>query len=183
MRAAHHLARLVEDVVDLGRANIGPLDLGPVSVPEAVNEAIGMVKQAHGLRPICVRTYLSEGLPPVVADRPTLARCLRHLVDNAVKFSPAGSEVQVQAEVAQDSNFVRFSVRDQGDGIPAAELEKVFEGFYQVDGSTTRRHDGAGVGLALVKMLLEAQGASIAVESVVGRGSLFYFQLPIADGR
>lgn len=180
VNAARQLERLVRDVVDLGSARVGPLAIRPISASEAVRVAITMVGPAAAPRRISIAADVPASLPAVMADDQALARCLRHLLDNAVKFSPVGASVEVRAQLAHHGRSVRLSVRDRGIGIPGQHLDKIFQGFYQVDGTTTRRHGGAGVGLALAKLLLEAQGSSIHVESVEGQGSQFYFELSVA---
>jgi signal transduction histidine kinase len=182
VKSVLRLERLVDDVVDLGRTQAGPLALQPTSPAESIRTALAAVAPAAEARGIRVQAEIAAGLPPVLAEPQALARCLRHLLDNAVKFSPAGSAVLVQAAPG-GAGKVRFSVTDQGEGIPADQLQKVFQEFYQLDGSATRRYGGTGVGLALVKMLLEAQGAEIRVESRPGQGSRFYFELETVQGR
>jgi signal transduction histidine kinase len=180
MQSAHQLDRLVQDVVDLDRSHYGPLDLRPTSVATSLREAVGMVEQAHASRRVNIVADLPEPLPAVLADATALTRCLRHLLDNAVKFGPEGSVVRVRAEVIPWASRLRLSVHDDGPGIPAAELARVLRGFHQIDGSSTRRHRGAGVGLALVKMLLEAQGSKLVIEPAQGQGGTVGFELPLA---
>jgi hypothetical protein len=125
-----------------------------------------------------VKLNLPGDLPPVLADRAALTRILRHLLDNAIKFGPRGNTVEMVAEPQRA--FVRLAVRDHGPGILAEQLPNIFQAFFQADGSSTRPAGGLGLGLALVKSLVEAHGSQIHVESVEGEGSLFYFELPRA---
>ncbi len=113
------------------------------------------------------------------ADRAALARVLRHLIDNAIKFSPEGSQVRLSAQAGD--GLVRVGVRDQGAGIPPHERGRIFQSFYQSDGSSTRKAGGIGLGLALVKRLLEAHGTNINIHSEPGRGTEFWFALEAAD--
>ena len=101
------------------------------------------------------------------------------LLDNAIKFTERGGKVILSAH--QEETGVTVCVSDTGIGIPARELETIFEPFYQLDGSTTRRHGGTGLGLALVSRITEAHGALIRVDSKVGEGSSFEFTLPLAE--
>jgi two-component system phosphate regulon sensor histidine kinase PhoR len=120
-------------------------------------------------------------LPLVLADRERVREILLNLLDNAVKYSPQGGEIVV--ELQPTNGTVAVSVTDQGIGIPAAELDHIFERFYRVDTTDDREIYGHGLGLYIVKKLVEAHGGSIAVESTVGQGSRFTFTLPANRGR
>jgi two-component system phosphate regulon sensor histidine kinase PhoR len=115
----------------------------------------------------------------VLADEDKLKWAMQQLVDNAVKFTPGGGRVTLSA--APDSRRVRLSVQDTGIGIAANRLEDIFDDFRQLDGSSTRHFGGTGLGLSLVRRIIEAHGARIHVESREGRGSLFAFSLPTAN--
>jgi signal transduction histidine kinase len=122
-------------------------------------------------------TYdLTPELPPVTADEEKLYWTLLQLVDNGIKFTPEGGSVTIIA--ADDDQRVRVTVRDTGIGIPPERLDDIFEPFRQLDGSSTRRYGGTGLGLALVRRILDAHGAHMEVQSTSGRGSAFSFGLP-----
>ncbi len=106
-----------------------------------------------------------------------LRRVLDNLVDNAIKFTPAGGDVQVQLD--HDEKHIHLRVIDTGIGIPESQLTRIFDRFYQVDGSMTRRYGGTGLGLALVKEIVEAHGGAVSVESTAGEGSTFHVTLPL----
>jgi signal transduction histidine kinase len=110
------------------------------------------------------------------ADRDRVNQVLDNLLGNAIKFSPNGGRITVQ--LAAVDGMVQVSVSDTGIGIPADQLERIFDRFYQVDGSATRKFGGAGLGLTIVKRIVEAHGGRIWAESQVGRGSTFLFTLP-----
>jgi signal transduction histidine kinase len=110
----------------------------------------------------------------VTVDRDRIRHVFINLLTNASKYSPEGSEITLYAELAPDG-FMRFGVRDQGPGIPAASLPYVFEKFYRVPGETTK---GAGLGLAIAREIVVAHGGSITCTSAPGAGSDFYFLLP-----
>ena len=116
-------------------------------------------------------------LPAFPGDFTRLAQALHQLLDNACKFSPEATTVTITAEVTEDDAII--SVTDQGIGIPLEEQAYIFDRFYQVNGSTTRRYGGAGLGLAVVKETVEAHGGQVTVESVVGKGSTFSIRLPL----
>jgi signal transduction histidine kinase len=118
---------------------------------------------------------LTPDLPPVIADEEKLYWALLQLTDNAIKFTPQGGRVVLGAQAGDQQ--VRVSVYDSGIGIPASRLEDIFEPFRQLDGSTTRRYGGTGLGLALVRRIVEAHGSQVEVESAEGQGSTFAFAL------
>ncbi len=127
-----------------------------------------------------LRLEVSSPLPPLQADPNFLGHVVENLLDNAVKFSPNGGVVQVRAWAERDQ--VIIAVSDQGIGIPPDKVGRVFERFYQVDGSISRRFGGMGIGLALCKAIVAAHGGRIWAESVgEGRGSTFYVALPLAS--
>jgi len=104
---------------------------------------------------------------------------LNQLLDNGIKFTPSGGRVVVVVK-REGENLVIVSVTDTGIGIPANRLQDIFEPFHQLDGSSTRRYGGTGLGLSLVRQIIEAHGSMIEVQSVEGRGSTFKFPLLVA---
>jgi len=117
-------------------------------------------------------------LPALRADRDRLNQVFDNLLANAIKFSPNGGVITIRVQRDAQADAILVSVADTGIGIPHEQLNRVFERFYQVDGSATRRFGGAGVGLAIVKRIVEAHGGRIWVESEPNRGTTFYFTLP-----
>ncbi|HEY65984.1 MAG TPA: GAF domain-containing protein [Caldilineae bacterium] len=117
-------------------------------------------------------------LPSIEADPGLLNEVMDNLLDNAIKFSPEGGQIRISAW--QEGDELIIAVSDQGIGIPSDKLERIFERFYQVDGSMTRRFGGMGIGLALCKEIIEGHGGRIWAESEEGQGSTFYIALPIA---
>jgi signal transduction histidine kinase len=115
----------------------------------------------------------------VYLDHEKIQWVVMELVDNAIKFTPPGGKVSVVLEDVD--HFAHFLVRDTGIGISPERISEIFEPYHQLDGSTTRRYGGIGLGLALVKKIVEAHGSKVNVNSEVGKGTLIEFQLPIAD--
>jgi signal transduction histidine kinase len=109
-------------------------------------------------------------------DADKMRWALSQLLDNGVKFTPSGGEVVVSAK-AEGGNLVAVAVSDTGIGIPAERLPEIFEPFHQLDGSTTRRYGGTGLGLSLVRQIIEAHGSMLDVKSVDGKGTVFKFPL------
>jgi signal transduction histidine kinase len=174
--ATEQLERVVEDIVDFGNMQDRPLALAPVPVYDVCQNAVETLMARAARRGVTVRATVPFELPPVLADGAALSRVIRHLLDNAIKFSPANSQVELVAERRGDR--VRIAVSDHGPGIPDDERERIFAVFYQSDGSATRRAGGMGLGLALVSKLLKAHHTHIDLESELGRGSTFSFELP-----
>jgi two-component system sensor histidine kinase ResE len=178
--AAEQLGRIIEDIVDFGQMyEEQRLTFEPVPVAEVCQSAARAIARIANRHAITVNVVAPPDLPPVRADLAALMRVLWHLLDNAVKFSPSGSTVEITAE--QRRAGVRIAVQDHGAGIPLDQLDRIFQVFYQVDGSSTRKAGGLGLGLALVKRLVEAHGSRVEVDSEVGQGSTFAFELPVAS--
>jgi signal transduction histidine kinase len=178
--AAEQLGRLIEDIVDFGQMyEEQQLTFEPVPVAEVCQSAARAIARMANRHAITVNVVAPPDLPPVRADLAALMRVLWHLLDNAVKFSPSGGAVKLTAERCPTG--VRIAVQDHGAGIPPDQLDRIFQVFYQVDGSSTRRAGGLGLGLALVKRLVEAHGSRVEVDSKVGQGSTFAFELPVAS--
>lgn len=178
-QAVNQLERIVRDVVDFRDLHDRQLDRERVLAGDVCRNALEALSEVAGHKELRLSLEIAPELPPVLADRVALVRVLRHLLDNAIKFSPPQSRVLVRAE--RRDTRVRFSVFDQGPGIPLERQDEIFDIFYQSDGSSTRRTGGMGLGLAVVKVLLEAQQSQIQLDSTPGRGSIFYFELPVVE--
>jgi len=123
---------------------------------------------------------VESGLPAISVDVDFMGQVMENLLDNAFKFSPEGGAVTVRAWQCTQASEVCIAVSDQGVGIPRDKLDRLFTRFFQINGSTTRRFSGVGIGLALCKKIIEAHGGRIWVESEgEGRGSAFCVTLPI----
>lgn len=165
--------------------NIGQLaasleiQIAPVLVREVVDQAVRALLRSwqHKDDEGRVRIHIEPGLPPALGDKQGLMTVVQLLLDNALKFSER--PVDIAAYTALDG--VRIAVCDYGIGIAQSELQKIFDSFYQVDGTSTRRYGGAGVGLAIVRLILDKHGIPIEVESRQGQGSSFIFTLPTAE--
>jgi two-component system phosphate regulon sensor histidine kinase PhoR len=171
--------RLVNDIISLTRAVsielvLQPLDLGQIALGAV--EAARAVTDEAGIE---LKLETPEGLPPITGDLQRLGQVFDNLIGNAIKFSPNGGKIWVRLQ-AEDAS-VRAEVIDQGIGMAMDQLDRVWERFYQVDGTTTRRFGGTGLGLAIVKRLVEAHHGQVGVSSEPGLGSTFYFTIPRAD--
>jgi len=178
MTCAHDLLGLINDVFDLSRVEAGALGVRPEIVDPAgiAGECIEMTRPILGDKDIRLESEVAGDCPAFETDPLRLKQILLNLLGNAVKFTDAGT-VRLEVEAAPGGT-VAFRVRDTGIGIAPEEHELIFDRFYQVDGSSTRRHGGAGLGLALVSHLVRILGGSVSVESTPGEGSLFTVLLP-----
>jgi signal transduction histidine kinase len=174
---ADAITRLVEDIVSLESIEAGMLRLESIRIHELITRAQELASASAAEQSIEIVSNSEPDLPKVRVDVDRIGQVFDNLIGNALKFSPAGSEINITAEL--DDGKVKFSVQDYGIGIPPDKLDRVFERFYQVDGSTTRRHGGAGLGLTIVKQIIEAHGGRITVESELNKGTTFSFWLSI----
>jgi signal transduction histidine kinase len=183
--SARRLLTLIESLLVFIRLDQGEVALSrePVEVLPLVRRVIGTFQGRAVERAVDLVAEVPDDLPRLLADPQELAMALNHLVDNATKFTPAGGRITVRARPvsSQDgASGVELAVQDTGVGIPAHLQAKVFERFYQVDGSLKRQYSGAGIGLAVVKQIIEAHGSRILLDSEPGRGATFRFVLPTA---
>ncbi len=178
IRSELRLEQLIEDLIRFSLVNKGELtlNLGPKSAKELISSCVMRSSKLAQSRNVTLETFVQDDLPPVRADGEKIAWVLMQLIDNATKFSPQGGRVRVTAEL--EGRFVLFSVTDTGIGIPKERVEEIFEPFHQLDGSETRRFGGTGLGLALVRRIIESHGSFIKVISEEGKGSRFEFALP-----
>jgi len=177
-RAAQRMNRLIQDLLDITRVEAGQLalDRAPLPMHEVAAEAVEAQRMLTGAASVEIRLDAAEPLPEVFVDRHRVLQVFENLIGNALKFTPAGGRITVGA-VAQ-SGAVLCYVRDTGPGIPAEAQPHLFDRFWQARRSGAQRRSGAGLGLAIVRGIVEAHGGRIWVESAPGEGSTFYFTLP-----
>jgi signal transduction histidine kinase len=176
--AVESLVYLVEDMINLGDGNT--LRIADVMMPHIVKQAVSQCRAAHTNRADNILIQMEDDLPPIHGDARALTRVIYHLLDNALKFSEEGSQVVVSAERTPDDN-VRVTVQDHGIGITVGQREQVFEAFFQVDRSSTRRYQGIGLGLALVQLILEGHGVEAHLESEEEQGTTIWFEMQAVD--
>jgi signal transduction histidine kinase len=171
--AAKNLYDIVETIIDYSVMEDETLGLNPTAVllRETVENATMLVGERYrGGLPVPVEVVGDESVT-VFADAERLAQVMRAVLDNAVKFSDGRGQVTVTFTPVSGDAAVRIEVADQGVGIPAEDVERIFDRFYQVDNSATRKYGGTGMGLALVRRMVDAHGAQVEVESTVGEGT------------
>lgn len=172
------LTRLVQGILNVSRIEAGHLILQPqaFNIVGLIEKVIG-VWESRGVPNRFIHPQI-ENLPSVWADRDRTEEVLFNLIDNAIKYSPEGAEIRIDANT--DGQSVIVSVSDRGMGIPPDEVEKIFDKFHRVERNDSMETYGHGLGLYICRRLVEAQGGHIGVESVLGEGSTFHFSLPLA---
>jgi signal transduction histidine kinase len=173
-----HLLALINDVLDLAKIEAGQLTLTleDYSVPEVVKSVVTATEPLATSKGLKFTAALPEGLPMAHGDARRVSQVLLNLVGNAIKFTDKG-EVEIRA-IVDKGQFV-LTVRDTGPGIADADQERIFGEFQQIDNSNTRKKGGTGLGLAISKRMVEMQGGTISVDSVLGQGSTFRVVLPV----
>ena len=172
--------QIIEDILDVSRVITGKLQLhlGPVNLVSVVNAALDAVRPALEAKDIRVETQFQDELKIIGGDVDRLQQVVWNLLSNASKFTPLGGVVAVR--VTQDATNVEIEVSDTGPGIESEFLPHVFDRFRQADGSTTRTHGGLGLGLAIVRHLVELHGGTIGAENrTSGSGAVFTVKLPL----
>ena len=199
------LNRLVNDLQDLALAEAGQLrlDRRPVELAPLIEQAVGALGPALAEKDLRIATELPAALPEIYADAERIGQVLRNLLANAITHTPAGGSISIAAKcldrgwTMEDGgfatmvpcstlyrpSFILVSVADTGPGIAPEQLGLVFERFFRADPSRARATGGAGLGLAIVRQLVEAHGGQVWAESAPGQGATFLFTLPLGDGK
>ncbi|MFQ5988473.1 MAG: sensor histidine kinase [Candidatus Methylomirabilales bacterium] len=180
MDSAKHLLTQINDILDLARIEAGKFQLELTAVPLAplLEEVYRFTHVQATQKEIRLQVEPVQGIT-VWADADRLRQVWLNLIDNALKFTPAGGQVTMRATPQPAKGQVLCEVVDTGIGIPQAKQQRIFEKFTQADGSTTRKYGGTGLGLAITKHLVGLMGGDIGVESVEGEGARFLFHLPL----
>jgi len=178
---AERLARLTEDLLTLSRVEQKrqKLEFEPHSIGGLIEESMDLVRPIAAKSSIRLETELDAATPEVWCDGEAVSQILSNLLDNAIKYTPAGGSIVAGAYPA--GRFVEVFVRDSGAGIPAEDLPRLFERFDRVDKARSRELGGTGLGLSIVKHLVGAHNGTVRVESRVQEGSTFFFTLPAEE--
>ncbi|MBE9109231.1 GAF domain-containing protein [Nodosilinea sp. LEGE 07298] len=189
-RSGSHLLELINDVLDVAKIEAGQveLDLAPTAIAPLCQSSLAFVKQSALKKDIQLTVNLPADLPTILLDERRIRQVLINLLNNAVKFTP--QEGQITLEIiplasslgSKETPYLRFAVTDTGIGITPAEQQRLFQPFVQVDSALNRQYQGTGLGLALVKRIVELHGGQVGLTSEVGVGSCFTFDLPYAKG-
>jgi signal transduction histidine kinase len=179
-QSAGQLAKLIDDLLDVSRIETGRMTVEPA----AVDLAAVIPTHAESLAGGAPRHRLVVAVAPdarwVEADPERIQQILTNLIGNAIKYSPGGGQVSVTTARGDRPGYVEISVADEGLGIPADQIDSIFDPYQRVRSPATRRIRGTGLGLYIVRHLVELQDGSVRVESEVGRGSTFIVSLPVA---
>ncbi|MEG3437578.1 GAF domain-containing protein [Pannus brasiliensis CCIBt3594] len=202
-RSGSHLLELINDILDVAKIESGQLelDIAPIAATSLCRSSLAFIKQQALKKGVRVEMKLPDGLPDLLVDERRVRQVLINLLNNAVKFTPPGGSITLEVsrpgrETAPDSlagggiyypsgqaapvsdNLLRVAVRDTGIGIAPESLDKLFRPFIQIDSALNRQYTGTGLGLALVKRIVELHGGRVGVISEVGSGSRFTIDLP-----
>lgn len=173
------LSRLITDLRDLSLAEAGQLKLHQsfTDLSELIIAEISNIKNRYEEKKISIHTQLTSSLPLAYIDSDRIRQVLHNLLDNALRHTPIGGTINISTS-SDSPSWITVRVSDSGSGIHPDDLPYVFDHFYKADRSRQRSHSGAGIGLAIVKQLIDAHGGKVWVESQLGKGSSFYFTLP-----
>ncbi len=182
LRNLERLIRLVDDLLDISRIESGRVEMKMAAIPlgEAVARAVDAVEAFARESDVRIELEGSEAETMVVADADRLQQVIVNLISNAVKFSPAGGRVDLHWW--KQSDHVVLEIADEGPGIPAEQLEDIFDKFRQLEQSATRQHGGAGLGLAISRTIVDQMGGTLWAESEEGHGSRFFVRLRLTRG-
>jgi signal transduction histidine kinase len=174
------LSRLIDDLQELSLAEAGELKLYRETevVPDLIDQAVSAVQAKALSKEISLDSNVPVGLPEVYVDFLRIKQVLLNLLENAIAHTPRGGAITVAA--IENGDMIEISVTDTGEGIPADELQNIFERFHRIDKSRTRSTGGTGLGLTIARSFVEAHGGKITVQSELGKGSRFSFTIPIS---
>ncbi|MFP4020245.1 MAG: two-component system histidine kinase PnpS [Halanaerobium sp.] len=173
------LSVLIKDLLNLSRIESQSLDLKAEDFKEILIKVINLLQKNAEDKNIDLKLEIDDDLPLVYMVREQIKQVLINLIDNAVKYTPAGGKIEIKVE--KEADKVYFSVKDNGMGIPKADQERIFERFYRVDKARSRALGGTGIGLSIVRNIIKQHGSEIQVKSREGAGSEFYFYLNSAE--
>jgi PAS domain S-box-containing protein len=178
--SGRHLLELINEILDIAKIEAGKVELqvGPVSVQSVCQSGLTLIRQMAHKKQIDVSAVFDSEVTTIHADARRMKQILVNLLTNAVKFTPDGGKIGLEVAADEARDAVHFAVWDTGVGISEQEMSKLFQPFVQLDSSLSRRHSGTGLGLALVRRLIELHNGGVAVESEVGVGSRFTISLP-----
>ncbi|MBD2355963.1 response regulator [Tolypothrix sp. FACHB-123] len=179
-QSGQHLLELINDILDLSKIESGKMELllGSISVRPLCESSLNFVRQEARQKQIQLTCEIAENVSEIEADERRLLQVLVNLLANAVKFTPGGGRVSLEVKMNFPQQAVKFRVMDTGIGIAATDMNKLFQPFVQLDSSLSRRYPGTGLGLSLVRRIVDLHGGSIKVESELGQGSCFSVLLP-----
>jgi PAS domain S-box-containing protein len=179
LTSSKHLLQLINDVLDLAKVESGKMEFRPeaLDVGRVVSEVKDVLRTLAAQKRIKIESHIEPGLDAISSDIGKLKQVLYNYLSNALKFSPDEGKVMVRVKPENGTDF-RIEVEDHGIGIKAEDMGRLFVEFQQLDASTAKKYPGTGLGLALTKRIIEAQGGRVGARSAPGQGSVFYAVLP-----
>jgi signal transduction histidine kinase len=187
-RSSNHLLELIDDILDLAKIGAGQIELesAPTNIYELCNSSLSFIKQQAIKKRVRLKIELPPRIPNISIDERRIRQVLINLLSNAIKFTPTGGQIALAVTIEADnttSSWIRFTVLDTGIGIDRSDIDKLFQPFTQLDTALNRQYNGTGLGLALVKGIVEMHQGNVQVQSQVGVGSQFIFDLPIQGSK
>ncbi len=178
--SGQHLLDMINNILDLSKIEAGKMELSieEIQLPDILDSVIATARGLVKEKPIKLISSIPENFPQVSADRTRVRQILLNLLQNAAKFTEEGT-ITVSVDRLPNSPFAKIAVIDTGIGIAKADQDKLFERFSQVDSSLTRKVGGTGLGLSITRALVDMQGGRIDLESIEGKGTTFWFTLPL----
>ena len=177
--SGQHLLQMINDILDLSKVEAGKMELQYETflVPQAIEDVYTILKGLAGKKHLELKTRMLTEVGAIEADRVKFKQILYNLLSNAIKFTGENGKIFIEAGIVDD--MLQISVSDTGIGMKAEDQQKVFKEFWQADSSFSRKYEGTGLGLALTKRIVVMHGGKIWFESEYGKGSIFYFALPM----
>jgi signal transduction histidine kinase len=179
-RSATQMTRLIEDLLSTAsiEANQVLIERQLNAVDPLIDEAVELMQPLATRKDVQLKAEVADYIDPLFVDRERIMQVFANLIGNAIKFSAAGATITIRA--AQLEDYVQFSVEDSGPGIPQAQLPRIFDRFWQKPGAARK---GTGLGLFIVKGIVEAHAGKVWAKSEVGKGSTFFFTLPVNEAK
>jgi signal transduction histidine kinase len=183
LKSYNRLHSLIDDLIQFSMLSQGEMSIKqvPITTTSIIENATGHASNEANTKDINLVITNTTPSAYVYADIDKISWVLGELIENGIKFNRTGGKVLVKA--TEEKGVISFQVIDNGIGIAKEQLEEIFVPFHQLDGSSTRRYGGTGIGLALAKQIIEAHGSQLKAHSVIDKGSSFEFKLPIAEGK
>jgi signal transduction histidine kinase len=175
-----HLLRIINNILDLSKIEAGMMELEPDEfyLGELLEGSLSLFREKAQKKRLTLSAQVSEDVDLVIADKTKIKQVALNLLANAVKFTPEGGSVRIEARRVLDADGIEISVSDTGIGMPPEDCQRLFQPFVQLDNSLTKKYEGTGLGLHLSRKIVELHGGTITVESEPGRGSRFSFTIP-----
>jgi signal transduction histidine kinase len=178
-----HLLSLINDILDLAKIGSGQinLDVAPIAVAPLCESSLLLIRPQAFQKNIQVESKLPTHLPKLLVDERRIRQVLINLLNNAVKFTPEGGYISLEISIPSLNTsppFLRLAIQDTGIGISPENIDKLFQPFIQIDSALNRKYEGTGLGLALVKRIVELHGGQVGLTSTLGKGSCFTIDLP-----